>query len=434
MPLSAASATPPLRWQAWNPVKTDAKFLPLLRQAVAVAPDRADFKLQLAKALFQNNRMAEIVDWLNPATADDRAKPELLYCLGRAAMATGDYQRAADALRSAVAAGFAPAFGYLAEALARLGRIDEALEAGLAGLRHSPANSQSLLVVTRILVDRGEVDRLWALCVELRACGAWGGWLPAVMASAAAALGLEDELDLLVDRSRWFSATRLGVPDDFNDKLVAELLEQRSRLSANAKTSTTAVQTRTDRLRLAAESFLHKPAFQVPPAKAGGGPPMRLDRLEHSGGPMAQELLIRVRDAVETYVADRRVFSDHPMIAHCPASVALAGWGLVVHHDRHQSWHIHQIAWISGVYYVTVPKLEPDAGERPGAIEFGLFPFGQQSQNLRSHRWQLIPEPGLLLLFPSYYAHRTWPTGTGDPRISVAFDIRPPEAAADEFS
>ena len=161
---------------------------------------------------------------------------------------------------------------------------------------------------------------------------------------------------------------------------------------------------------------------------------MRIDRLEHSGGPMAQQLLGRVRDAVETYVADRRAFSDHPMIAHCPESVALAGWGLVAHDDKHQSWHIHQIAWISGVYYLTVPKVEPGAGEHPGAIEFGLFPFGQQSEKLRSHRWQLIPEPGLLLLFPSYYAHRTWPTGVGDPRISVAFDIRPSETAADEFA
>src|SRR5438034_2915232 len=102
----AATAPPPLRWRSWQPAAPLSKFLPLLRQAVAVAPDRPDLKLQFAKALFQDGRMAEIVEWLKLAAADDEANPELLYCLGRAAMASHDYPLALEALQSAGAKGF----------------------------------------------------------------------------------------------------------------------------------------------------------------------------------------------------------------------------------------------------------------------------------------------------------------------------------------
>jgi hypothetical protein len=41
--------------------------------------------------------------------------------------------------------------------------------------------------------------------------------------------------------------------------------------------------------------------------------------------------------------------------------------------------------------------------------------------------WTVAPRSGDLLLFPSYFAHRTWPTGVATPRISVAFDVMPAE-------
>jgi uncharacterized protein HemY len=59
----------------------------------------------------------------------------LLYLLGRAALVTQDNQPASEALRRAVVQGFAPGFGYLAEALQRLDRPDEALKSALQRLK-----------------------------------------------------------------------------------------------------------------------------------------------------------------------------------------------------------------------------------------------------------------------------------------------------------
>jgi tetratricopeptide (TPR) repeat protein len=396
MPLAAAMEAPTIHWRAPElaPRVPLAKLLPLMRAAVAAAPERADLKLHLTKALFDTDRMAEIVDRLRPAVADDDADPELLYYLGRAALATRDRHLAAASLRSAAASGFGDAFTYLAETLLGLERVDEAVEAGLKGLERASSDFKSLAVLADALLLRGEAERLWALCVDLRARGAWGGYLPAVMAFAAAVLGRDDEIAALVDRDRWFSATQLAMPGDFNQRLAAELLA-------------------------------HKSPYSVHSTKAMRGTGTWIARLELAGGPLAQELLARVRAAAEIYVAERQAFADHPVIAHRPECVDLVSWALEVHHDGYQKPHIHPTGWISGVYYVEVPNVAPNHGECPGAVEFGLLSFGPERGNLHGPQWRVMPRPGLLLLFPSYYAHRTRPTGVGDVRISVAFDVTP---------
>ena len=400
----SVAATKPnaLRWQAARSVEPVpiAKLLPLLREAVAATPDRADLKLQLAKALSRGDRMAEIVDRLAPAIADRDADPELLFHVGRAALASRDYQLALDALRAAVAKTYARAYGYLAETLLRLDRLDEALEAGLQGLQRSPSDSKCLSVAARILLDRREAERLWALCVDVRARGAWGPFIGSAMAYAAAVSGRDEELARLVDPKRWFSAAQLAVPPGFNQALAAEILA-------------------------------YKSLGQSRPANVTRGAAIRIDQFELVAGPLAQDLLARIRAAVESYVAERRVFSDHPIMVQRPESVELRSWALAVHDDGYQNWHIHQYGWISGVYYVEMPTVEPDCDGIPGTIEFGLFGFGQKRENVPSPRWQVTPQSGQLLLFPSYYAHRTWPTGVGDQRVCVAFDICPSVAMPD---
>jgi tetratricopeptide (TPR) repeat protein len=392
--LHGAMASRPLQWRDPKPDKpfSSAKILPLLKAGVAAAPERADLRRQLVRALFRTGAMAEIVDRGRPVLAEAEADADFLYYLGRAALATQDNHLAVAALQRAAAKGFAAAFGYLAEALQRLDRPDEALEAALQRLQTLPADFASIKVVARVLLKRGEAERLWNLCVDLRARGAWGSWFSTVMASAAATLGIEDEFRTLVDRPRWFSATQLPVAADFNQRLAAELLALRS--------------------------------------STGAG--MRIDGLESVAGPMAQKLLAKIRHAVEAYVAERQIFADDPMIAHRPASVGLYSWVITIHDHQHHGWHIHQAGWISGVYYVEMPAVESGDDGHPGAIEFGPYPFGDDEETLSSQRWHATPEPGLLVLFPSYYAHRTRPTRVADLRVCVPFDVRPSEAPAEE--
>ena len=161
-------------------------------------------------------------------------------------------------------------------------------------------------------------------------------------------------------------------------------------------------------------------------AIATRGAGSRVDHLERAAGPHVQDLMRRIRAAVDDYVAERESFASDPVMAGNPAAVTLSCWALAAHDDGHTPWHIHPRAWISGVYYVDVPELEPAAAaDPPGAIEFGPLPFGRDTEALKPHCWHVMPAPGEILLFPSYYAHRSIPTGVVAPRISVAFDVRP---------
>jgi tetratricopeptide (TPR) repeat protein len=368
-----------------------AKVLPLLKAGVAATPARADLKLQLAKALFHAKQFDEVISRLGSEIADDGADPKLLYHVGRAALEIRDDRTALSALRRAADKGFAPAFGYLAEALQRLDRPDEALDAALKRLETSPGNFPAIKVVARVLLERGQPERLRTLCADLEARGTWGSWLSAAMTTAAATLANDSEFRALMDQPRWFSARSLSAAGDFNSELMTELLALRS-------------------------------------DDAG----MRVDELERLGGPLAQNLLNGIRAAVDAYVAERQVFTTDPVIVHRPASVSLHSWMITINDDKHYDWHIHQAGWISGVYYVGMPEVARSDDARAGAIEFGPYPFAGDEQRFRNYRWHVTPEPGLIVLFPSYFPHRTWATGVPDLRICVAFDVRPYERRQNE--
>jgi len=391
-------------WRAPEAIKrlSYPKFVPLLKTAIAAAPTRVDLKLQLATAMFQSHSVTEIIEWLSPFMADDDMAPELLYYLGRSFLATQVHSSACEALRSAAGKGFAQAFGFLAEALYCLGRQDEALQASLQGLERRSSDFKALGMAATVLLKGGESERLWDLCIDLRRRGVWGTYVPSAMALSATTLEHHLEVAKLVNPARWLSKTQLAVPGDFNLRLAAELLGQKS-------------------------------LVPLPITRATLGSGKRIDQLQLAGGPLAQELLARVRDAVELYIAERQDEADHPMIEHLPASMVLESWALEVYNDGREMWHIHPSGWISGVYYVKVPDVRSMAEEKPGAIEFGPYPFGSDKEAESWQRWHVVPNAGLLLLFPSYYAHRTWATGVGDPRICVAFDIVPSTSSSSKL-
>lgn len=388
----------PLDWKPLSgmPVR---KFLPLLRNAVEATPDRSDIKVQLARALLEAGETSEAIDLLKPHLSDPDAAPQLLFCLGQAAVAQGDDPLALTALRSAATKGAEDAIDVLASTLRRLGCEDEGIETALDALNRRPESTEPLRFLATALCARGELERLWNLCLDLRARGAHGGWLAAVMASVAALLGRDDELGRYMDRSKWFLATRLAVSDDFNRSLAREILADRY-------------------ARPMKEGALH-----------GAG--ARVDHLQRSSNPHTKELLDRIRAAIDSYVAEREFFSDDPMMAQRPAAVSIKSWSLAVHDDGHASWHVHPGGWLSGVYYVEVPRLEPAGAGHPGAIEFGPLPFGPHPDALAAHRWRVMPTPGLMVAFPSHYAHRTRPTGVKALRISIAFDVLSANAADD---
>lgn len=106
--------------------------------------------------------------------------------------------------------------------------------------------------------------------------------------------------------------------------------------------------------------------------------------------------------------------------------LSLAGWANVTRDSNYSIMHNHPNNYWSGVYYV-------DNGVPDENIPFnGLFEFFDPrpasemiaANSIQPLRYQVKPNPGLMMLFPSFVHHYVHPfSGTGE-RISIAFNIR----------
>lgn len=147
----------------------------------------------------------------------------------------------------------------------------------------------------------------------------------------------------------------------------------------------------------------------------------------HSGAldPDRDPALGRLRDAIVARL--RRYIEElpdipHPFVQARPRALGLELWSVVLTEGGYQVPHIHPDAWLSGVFYAQLP---PAVGSEDG--EAGCVRLGDIDPALR-HRAQferrtLVPEVGMLVLFPSYLWHRTVPWRGEGRRVSVAFDV-----------
>lgn len=128
--------------------------------------------------------------------------------------------------------------------------------------------------------------------------------------------------------------------------------------------------------------------------------------------------------AVERYLQQHDVDPDHPFLAERPELGEVFCWAVVLERAGYQTPHIHPTAWLSGVYYPQLPALVREGNDQQGWIEFGAPPPELSFQPALATR-QMQPTEGLLVLFPSYFYHRTLPYHSDEQRFSMAFDFTP---------
>ncbi len=164
-------------------------------------------------------------------------------------------------------------------------------------------------------------------------------------------------------------------------------------------------------------------AFEPPPRSTRGGSQTgEIDGATH--GPMAA-LEGMLRAQAELYLAALPEDPGHPFLATRPQRWWLSIWATVLQAEGHQVPHLHPDGHIGGVYYVQLPRAVAESGDaHEGWIEFGRPPPAFRCRAEPETR-MVQPEEGMLLLFPSYFYHRTIPFRSHGLRISIAFDLVP---------
>lgn len=136
------------------------------------------------------------------------------------------------------------------------------------------------------------------------------------------------------------------------------------------------------------------------------------------------------RAAVETWLAALPKDLHHPFLGRRMSSVRWAGsWSVRLKASGRHSNHIHPQGWASSAFHVSVPSGVRDANSpaRDGWLQFGA-PLESLGLDL-SPRRMIRPAPGYLALFPSYMWHGTVPFDAPESRLTIAFDMQPKEKA-----
>ncbi|MBM7406337.1 MULTISPECIES: putative 2OG-Fe(II) oxygenase [Sphingomonas] len=110
----------------------------------------------------------------------------------------------------------------------------------------------------------------------------------------------------------------------------------------------------------------------------------------------------------------------HPLLRQREAPPRLAGsWSVRLRGAGFHVSHIHPRGVLSSALYVSVPG-DLDRAAREGWLEIGRPPDG--ANLLLGPLAEFEPQPGQLVLFPSYLFHGTRPFSSGE-RLTVAFDV-----------
>ena len=152
-----------------------------------------------------------------------------------------------------------------------------------------------------------------------------------------------------------------------------------------------------------------------------GGTQTNANLLE-SDDPAVRAFPQAVDGAIKAYMAALGP-GDDPVRRRNTGAHRFAGvWSVRLRAEGRHVDHIHPAGWLSSACYIAVPPAV-EAGGREGWIKFGE-PGAPTKPKLEAERF-VKPEPGLLVLFPSYMWHGTVPFSGDHPRLTVAFDLLP---------
>ncbi|MBT6315078.1 MAG: hypothetical protein HOJ21_17895 [Alphaproteobacteria bacterium] len=317
----------------------------------------------------------------------------------------GDQQAARTLLERAINAdaSYGPARLDLADILQSDGEINRAAGLYAEGLALGPGAPPQLSNYAACLLKLGRFSDALKLTDQHMATGALSANVAAYRAQALWELGEDDQALALLDPGQFVFTRKPSAPNGyasiqaFNQDLVAAF-EAHPTL-----TETWDPAQRAARGGRVTENLL------------GEGVPVP---------PVIEAFRALITEAVSQISAELATVSGHPFLGRRAKSpLEIITWANLMPGQGVQAAHIHNLGWMSGVYYPKVPAtVSIGDADHAGWLGFGKPGYGIPSVRPPLTRF-LAPEAGLLVCFPSYLWHWTEPFQGDEERVSVAFDV-----------
>jgi tetratricopeptide (TPR) repeat protein len=372
----------------------------LLREVLKSAPEVGRAETELVSALSELGRFDEALEALNEATARGPDSAErysllgkILQRLGRTDEARTAHQRAIELDGELAAARLAHGHTLIAQGLRA--EADAELE---RAIELSPMTVWAYVLRVQIKTAEGAYAEALEICERYLSSNPSERNMLAAKALLLNELGEEAAARELVDFDRFIRQTEIDPPAGFVD------------LHSFNRALTSHVR--------AHPSLVHSPESHA----TRGGMHTGLLLVEPKGPFEAFEQSLW--NAAREYMDSVGIGADHPFLKDPPRFNTIACWSVVLPGQGRQIPHIHPAAWLSGVYYAELPSAVEKKDSTEGWIEFGTPPEIFVLTKKTPVRL-LKPKEGLLVLFPSYFYHRTIPFEGDEERVSIAFDFVP---------
>jgi tetratricopeptide (TPR) repeat protein len=381
------------------------------RRSLDIHPGQAEALNNLGAVEMELDRLADAIHCFQGAIGENPGFADAHYNLGIALQDTDELEAAIKSYRKALDcdpshAGAQTNIGY---ALNEMGRLDEAVKAYKRAIDMAPGYDKVRANLGDVYLKQGKAEAALGLCDDYLEDNPGNISILAFKAIVLEELGRRDDVRELYDFDRLLRPVLHSEPPSghegfadmaaFNKAVSDHVLGHPSLVKAPKSFAT----------RFGRHSGELLTESKGPPDTPPDTPMAAFEAL--------------VMQAVEDYRRAVPPDPDHPYLARRPERLGLSVWGVAMDSQGHQLAHIHPSAWLSGVYYAQIPAVigadDPDHG---GWIEFGRAPDDFHA-TVEPEVRLLRPEEGLMVLFPSYFYHRTVPFESEDVRISIAFDV-----------
>ncbi|MGE5500839.1 MAG: putative 2OG-Fe(II) oxygenase [Ignavibacteriales bacterium] len=403
------------------------------RRAISLGLDAPEVWLVLARALQLQNRFEDAEAAFREAVARRPNYADALRDLAQLIwMRTADLSAALQPVDAAIASNPAdPNLHHLRAVVQQFaGEPKAALESLARGLALAPADIRLLIAASHIAAELRDADAALtfarrasdaapgaraveeALCLanlavgDAAAAGEGAARLRAAdpfnqfaIAMQATAWRLTDDprAHELYDYAAFVRPYRIETPEGWPD-LAAFLADLKRSLDALHQLDTHPLQ----------QSLRHGTQVQS---------------LHLSPDPAIQAFFRSVDRALTRYMADVGHGDDPLRARNTGAARVHSAWSVRLRPSGFHVDHFHPEGWLSSAFYVETPDTALDTSDRQGWIKFGQP--GVPTRPVLGPEHFVRPEPGLLVLFPSYMWHGTVPFISEESRMTIAFDVVP---------
>ncbi len=368
--------------------------VPLLRKLAERQPGQPETRLRLAAAQEDARDLAGAEETLRALNAEHPDYAEAYNNLGNLLQLRDAFAAYSQTL--GINPGLAPAWVNAGNALDEMGKYGDAVSHYSKAIALDPYRAEIHYFRGRARTALGEPEKALAdveQCLRFDPADQKGLALQAVL---FATLGRHDEEKALFDYDRFVRPIRPEPPEGyatieaFNTELIDHI---RNRVAL---------------------------AFDPYGVSTHGG--------WHSGNLLADQhptmtsLRAMLQRLFQTYLSELPSDDSHPFLRRSHSDVRLVAQAQILESQGFLATHIHPGGWVSSAYYLSVPEVVAQGEDKPGWLEFGR-PTSEIKTGADLEIRAVKPEPGLAVLFPSYFFHGTRPFESKEQRISMGIDL-----------